>query len=338
MIKIKLYQCGNEKSISEYPLGLGYLKTNCKANVEIVKNKSQLNGCDIIGLSSNAWGLNEAINILEKSKIPVILGGQGVLWEGIKDYSFKHIIMGDGEISLQKIINNHKERILINRVNNIDNLNFPDRGHCKKIIPILTSRGCPYNCSFCSSKAFWGQVRYHSADYFISEVMDILNKYPQANELYILDDLFIGNLKRFQKIYKLWTQLKLNKKFKLRGFVRSNLINLQIVRQMKEMGFKKIRFGAESGSNRMLQNLNKQATVENHQTAINIANQVGLPISASFMHHLPDETDIDKQMTLDFIQKNKGKLQIEGWYKFQTFPGTKFYNNENPLKKDMRVR
>ena len=120
--------------------------------------------------------------------------------------------------------------------------------------------------------------------------------------------------------------------------MRSNLITLDIAKQLKHMGFKKIRFGAESGSNRMLEILNKQTTVEQHQIAIDIANKIGLPISASFMHDLPGETDQDKKMTLDFINRNKGKLQVEDWYKYQAFPGTRFYNNENPLTQNMRVR
>ena len=107
---------------------------------------------------------------------------------------------------------------------------------------------------------------------------------------------------------------------------------------MKTMGFKKIRFGGESGSDRILKLINKGCTVADHQNAIDIANQIGLPISASFIHGLPGETPEDLQMTKNFIKKNKGKLQVEGDYKFSSFPGTKFYNGESPLTCDMRVR
>jgi len=337
-MKIKLFQCGGENSISEYPLGLGYLKSNCIANIKIIKNKNDLNNCDFIGLSTNAWGLKEAISILNKTNIPIILGGQGVLWKEIKNYPFKYIVYGDGEIALQTIINKNTNKLLHYPVQNIDNLKFPERGKCKERIPILTSRGCPFKCNFCSSNAFWGNVRYHSAEYFIDEVLDILNKYPQGKVLWILDDLFIGNKLRFEVIYKKWMSLNLNKKLKLRGFVRSSLITSDNAKQMKEMGFQRIRFGAESGSNKMLKDLNKSATVEQHQQAIDIANKIKLPISASFMYDLPGETLEDKKMTKEFIEKNKGKLLVEGWYKFKPFPGTKFYNGENPLTYDMRVR
>ena len=338
-MKILLYRCGNERSSSQYPLGLGYLKSNCvNANISIVHSSKELNDCDLIGLSADASGTKEAIDILNSTDISVIIGGQVTLWEGIKKYPFKHIIYGDGEISLQKIIDGKVERLLYNRVDNVDSLIFPERGECGKTVPIITSRGCCWKCNFCSSNAFWGKVRYHSSEYFISEVLDILKKYPHIRELYILDDLFIGNKKRFQEIYEKWMSLGLNKKMHLRSFVRSNILTLEIARQMKTMGFKRIRFGAESGSDKILKVLNKCATVADHQKAIEIANKASLPISASFMHGLPEETPEDLQMTKDFIQKNKGKLTVEGFYKFQPFPGTKFYNGENPITKNMRVR
>ena len=338
-MKIKLYQCGGENAISEYPLGLGYLKTNCKkADIEIVKNKKDLKECDLIGLSANAWGLKEAIQILEISKIPIILGGQGVLWEPIKNYNFKHIVYGDGETSLNNIIDGTKEKLLHNRITNLDDLEFPDRGNCNFAIPIITSRGCPKACSFCSAKTFWGNVRFHSAKYFIREVCYILEKYPQAKELRIMDDLFIGHKKRFLEIYEYWMSKGLNKKLKLKSFVRSDLLTLEIGQKMKNMGFYKFRFGGESGSNRILKLLNKQETVEDHQKAIDVAKQLKVPITATFMYDIPGETKKDIKLTQDFINKNKGKLKIEGYYKFRSFPGISLYDGSSPLKINMNVR
>jgi len=338
-MKILLYRCGNEKSLSQYPLGLGYLKSNCiNADISIVSSAKDLINCDLIGLSGDSSGTKEAVSILSSTDIPIALGGQIVLWEGIKDYPFKHIIYGDGEISLQKIIDGQTEKLLNNRVENIDSLKFPERGTCGKVIPILTSRGCCWNCHFCSSNSFWGKARYHSAKYFIDEVKFIIQNYPKANNLYILDDLFIGNKKRFQEIHKLWMKAGFYKKFHLRSFVRSNILTLEIAKQMKEMGFKRIRFGAESGSNKVLKTLNKCATVEDHQRAIDIANSIGLPISASFIYNSPGETPEDLQMTKDFIARNKGRLTVEGWYKFASFPGCVLYDGSSPIVTNMRVR
>ena len=115
-------------------------------------------------------------------------------------------------------------------------------------------------------------------------------------------------------------------------------MNMDIAKKMKGMGFRSVRFGAESGSNRMLKILNKQETVEDHQRCVDICNQTDLPVCCSIMNYMPDERIEDRRLTGEFIEKNKGKLAISGNYRFQPFPGTHFYNGENPLEGDWRTR
>ena len=336
-MRIKLYQCGGEKPISEYPLGLGYLKTNWDADVEIVKEKDDLIDCDLIGLSSNAWGLWEAVKIMEASDVPVIIGGQGTLWKGLRQYDFKHIVIGEGELALNWLMSGMTEKtIRMINIEHIDDIKFPDRGECGREVPILTSRGCPFKCRFCTSD-FWGELRFHSAEYFMEEIREILVRYPKARTLRIMDDVFIVNKKRFYEIFKLWMEGGFYKKFTLHTFVRADVLTEENIRMMKYMGFS-MRFGAESGSDRMLKNLNKGTTVAMNQKAIDMANKVGIPVSASFMYGLPGETKEDYQQTRNFIDRNKGKMQVSGWYKFKAFPGSVLYDGKSPLEEDMRVR
>ncbi len=336
-MKIKLYQCGGEQSLSEYPLGLGYLKANCAADVEIVNDRRELTGCDLIGLSSSAWGLREAVDILESAKVPVAIGGPGTLWEGLGEYPFEHIVIGEGESSLASILDGSATgKVVRSELVVLDTLNYPHRGRCGRAVPILTSRGCPYSCAFCSARSFWGRIRYHSAEYFMGEVEHIIGMYPRADRLHILDDLFIANVPRFWRIHDLWMGKGCNRRLKLRAFVRSNLLTPEIATAMREMGFRRVRFGAESGSDRMLKLLNKGATVEDNRRAVDTARKAGLSISCSFMHGLPGETKEDREATRSFIKENK--IKVEGWYRYQSFPGTRLWNGENPLKLDMRVR
>jgi radical SAM superfamily enzyme YgiQ (UPF0313 family) len=340
---IKLHLCGGEHPVSQYPLGLGYLKANCESNdfhVEIVQTPKELCDCDMIGLSANAWGMKEAYDIMRNTPIPVILGGQATLWDGCLGLGFRHVIKGEGEIALRKILNgdNLPEMIQETPVKNIDDFSYPIRGRCPKTVPILTSRGCPYHCNFCSSKTFWNGVRFHSAEYFINEVKYISSNYHESTELYILDDLFIAKPSRFFEIHKLWMANAFNKRFSLESFVRSNMFTEEIGLAMKEMGFQSIRFGAESGSDRMLKLLNKQTTVADHQRTIDIACRIGLPVTASFMYDLPGETEEDRQATKNFVNSNKGRLAVRGNYKFKAFPGTVHYAGEDLLTVDMRVR
>ena len=341
-MKIKLFMCGNEEPVSEYPLGLGYLKSNCTgADIEIVNDQNELKDCDLIGLSSNVGGLVEAVDILANTDIPVAIGGQGTMWDGLDEYPFKHIVHGEGETALQWIIDGRAKgakHIRCTNIPDLDTLCFPDRGKCLSVAPILTSRGCPWNCYFCSSQNYWGKTRWHSAEYFLDEVDFVKSRYPQSNVLYIMDDLFIVNIERFNKIYEGWMSAGHNTRFELKGFVRSNCMTKEKALMMKAMGFMSVRFGAESGSNRMLKIINKQETVEDHQRCVDICNEVGLPVCASLIQYLPGETVEDRQLTGEFTVKNMRTLCISGNYKFQPFPGTHFYNGESPLEGDWRTR
>ena len=343
-MRIKLFMCGGEVPVSEYPLGLGYLKSNCVgADIDIVKSRDELKDCDLIGLSTTAGGIKESIEILESTDIPVMVGGQGTMWDGLEDYPFKWIIRGEGERALQNVINVWDEPLLTRimqypNMADLDTLCFPDRGKCGLEVPILTSRGCPYNCYFCSSQNYWGKTRWHSAEYFLDEVDFLKSRYPNSTVLYIMDDLFIVNMPRFNKIYEQWMSEGLDKRFELKGFVRSKSMTVEIATKMKDMGFRRVRFGAESGSNRMLKLINKQETVEDHQRCVDICKQVGLSVCASLIQYLPGETVEDRQLTAKFRIKNAKTLCISGHYKFQPFPGTKFYDGSSPLEGDWRTR
>lgn len=340
-MKVKLFLCGGEEPVSEYPLGLGYLKSNCQGDITIVKDRADLKDCDLIGLSSTTGGLVEAIDILKSTDIPVAIGGQGTMWDGLNDFPFKHIVHGEGEMALQGIIDgkaNGAKHIRCTNMPDLDDLRFPERGKCGIEVPILTSRGCPWNCYFCSSQNYWGKTRWHSAEYFLDEVEFIKSRYPLSTVLYIMDDLFIVDLERFNKIYEPWMKKGLNNRFELKGFVRSNCMTLDKAKKMKKMGFRSVRFGAESGSNRMLKIINKQETVEDHQRCVDICNAVGLNVCCSLIQYLPGETVEDRILTAKFRMKNNRNLCVSGNYRFQPFPGTHFYNGESPLVGDWRTR
>lgn len=339
-MKIKLHLCGGEQGTSEYPIGLGFLKTNVIADIEIVNHPGQLLGADLIGLSSNAWGLAEAEKICRTASCQVVLGGQGALWTGYdKGRCFNYVVRGDGELALQAIVDSKApDKVFSARVPDLDQLNPPDRGNCTVTIPILTSRGCPFSCTFCSSKAQWGAPRLHSVGWIMSDIQDCVRRYPNAKEFNILDDLWAYPQARFQELRDAWMKAGYHKRFQLRGFIRSNMASKEMFLDMKRMGFSRIRFGAESGSDRVLKLVSKGETVADHQRAIDIAHEVGFPISASFMRGIPGETAEDLAATQAFVARNKGKLIMEGSYVFKAFPGSQLYDGSDPTVTDLRVR
>ncbi|MFZ5829780.1 MAG: B12-binding domain-containing radical SAM protein [Planctomycetota bacterium] len=340
--RVALYLCGGESPVSEYPLGLAYLRTTALAlgaNVDILRNPSRLSHYDLVGLSSNAWGVAEAVQILDTLNVPVAIGGQATLWEGLRQCGFRHIVVGEGEAAFGDILRGAEDRVLrYAPAADIDRFPFPDRGRCDQVVPILSSRGCPYTCRFCSSRVFWQKARFHSPEYFIDEVDHLAKRYPRATVLYILDDLFISHKPRLREIHRRWMSRGHHRRFEPRGFVRSGVLDPDTAQIMKEMGFRRVRFGAESGSDRMLDLLGKGATVAQHQETIETALGAGLEVSASFMHSLPGETDDDRRLTEAFLERNRGKLHVEGSYTFKAFPGTEMWDGADPCAVDLRVR
>jgi radical SAM superfamily enzyme YgiQ (UPF0313 family) len=349
-LKVKIYACGGERDryVSEIPLGVGYLLTNVKrAEISFARTVDDLADADVVGLSSTAWGLNEAVCIARRfqgSSVMTVLGGQGALWSGFNDpehYGFDFVVRGDGETALQDIVDGAALRGVIDarRVERLDDLDFPERGACAVSVPITTSRGCPFKCSFCSSRAQWGRrPRLRSPANIMREVAEISERYTSARELYLYDDLFAYPPSRFNALYEMWVSGGWPDRFRLRGFIRSNMASKRLFVKMKRMGFSRVRFGAESGSDRMLRVLRKGATVADHQRAIDCAAEAGLQISASFMHGLPGETERDRQATSHFIARNRDRLDVEGNYEFKAFPGTDLWDGTSPLDADMRVR
>jgi len=342
---IALYACGGEQGTSEYPIGLGFLKANCTEDVKIVKDPVKLFEADVVGLSSNAWGLKEANVLCEdlrsQRKRTIILGGQGALWSGFdQGGNYDFVVRGDGERAFEAIVTEHKpDRVVTMRVENLDHLNTPDRGSCPSgCVPLSTSRGCPFRCAFCSSYAQWGKPRFHSVGWIMEDIRHSVGRYKNTVEFNILDDLWAYPPARFAEFRDAWLSAGYNKKYRLRGFIRSNMASKEMFLDMKRMGFTRIRFGAEYATDRMLKLVSKGETVADHQRAIDIANEIGFPISASFMRGVPGETPEDVKATRAFIAKNKGKLIVEGDYVFKPFPGAPLWNGEDPMSTDMRVR
>ena len=335
--------CGGENPESGVPIGVGYLLTNVQSTeLTYCRTRAELDAhrWDIVGLSAVAAGIPEAVEIARTKEEPVAIGGQATLWQGLDGLGlFDWIAEGEGEIILGELSSLPPGRHRCKTKVKLDELNFPERGGLYGgKVPMVTSRGCPWQCQFCSSSQYWGQPQYCSPEYFIAEVEDVLLRYPDARWLYIMDDLFTAIPSRFDRIHDLWMSKGLNKRLGLWSFVRANTFDARQARQMVEMGYRSVRFGAESGSDRVLGLLGKQATVGMNQRAIDVAVEAGMSITCSYMHHIPGETEGERQATLAFIKRNEGKAQVEGYYRFVAFPGTPMYDGASPLEKNMRNR
>jgi len=196
--------------------------------------------------------------------------------------------------------------------------------HCKRVVALLTSRGCPYQCVFCGSKSMWHRkLRAHSSQYCI-ELMETLISRFRLDGFSFLDDELVADKKRILALCSEITRKGLHKKIKWEAHSSATSADEEVFRAMKDAGCVNIRIGLESGSEKILNFLKKgQATVQKNYRAITLAKNAGLHVFGSFIIGSPDETVDDVLETIHFIQESG--LNSCAVFVAVPYPGTELY-------------
>ncbi|MCD6477002.1 MAG: B12-binding domain-containing radical SAM protein [Candidatus Aenigmarchaeota archaeon] len=281
-----------------------------------------------------------AKQVKEQLDIPIILGGNHVtIMPNTITNDFDVGVIGEGEETLAELLVNDLSnldkikgicyrkdgKLHINErrplINPLDKIPYPARDlfdmEHKYLVPrragtaqklsrathLFTSRGCPFNCVFCSSSHFWQRrLRMFSPEYVIGEMKELVDKY-KVEEILIFDDLFAANLERLKKIVRYIKEEKINEKVDFGCLSRVDIFDEQRAKLLKEMNVLQIDFGFESGSQRILNYLkNNTTTVEQNKRAAELAHKYGLKIHGFFMIGAPMETKEDMLKTLKFIK------------------------------------
>ncbi len=217
-------------------------------------------------------------------------------------------------------------------VEDLDSFPFPARDllhneeyvlpYNKEPFTIITvSRGCPYQCSFCTSRLYYGgSCRYRSPESIISEIEEVTGKYRIKNFIFLSDTFNFD--KEF--VFKLCS-LIVSKKLNIRWVCNSRVDRLdeKMAQEMKKAGCWLISLGVESGSNTVLKNINKDVTIAQSQKTIKIAREAGIKTLCYFVFGLPGEDADTIRQTIDFIKK--GQFNYAHFYTATPFPGTDFY-------------
>jgi len=224
----------------------------------------------------------------------------------------------NGEI----VITPHRELI-----SNLDDFPLPDRS-LFKIDPnkayMFSSRGCPYRCIFCASSRLWERTRFHSADYVLREIKELVEKFG-VKKIDFYDDLFIADKQRVKDLVQLIKKEGIEKKVQFNVSARANLVNDEICLLLKEMNVRGMSMGLESGSSEILTYLKgENVTVEDNFRAVEIIKKHGLYCSGSFVIGCPIETRETILETLNFIKKSK--LDEFTVYVLTPFPGTPIWD------------
>jgi len=199
--------------------------------------------------------------------------------------------------------------------------------HTGRSLTIMTSRGCPYKCIFCSTKTHWQTFRGFSSERVIHEIEMLINEY-QVEIIHIFDDLFVADRKRFHEIQKAIVDRKLHKKVRFMCLARADMLDEQAMGMLKAMNVVVIGVGMESGCEKTLRYLknSSSASVDSNHHVIELSNKFGIPIMGSFMIGNPGETEQELLQTLDFIRSYRSSPFLAPLtYIASAFPGTEFW-------------
>jgi anaerobic magnesium-protoporphyrin IX monomethyl ester cyclase len=323
---------------------------------EIVEEKP-----DIIGLSVLSFNYPQALQIARFIKkefdIKIIFGGIYVILSPQKVIENKEvdiICTGEGEVTLKELLDNnldckniqgiwykHEGKIIKNKnrklVENLDTLAFPDfedfdldkyfllNNHN---LPIMASRGCPYDCSYCSNhvlrKKLEGKyVRFRSVDNVINEIELRINqlKNKGLQYIYFYDDTFILYKDFIIDFCKKFMEKDFHKCLKWSVNVRANLVTDKIIKTMKEAGCYEVRMGIESGNDYIRNNVYKRnMTKEEIFNAFRIIKDNGLLSRLYFMIGAPYETVDMMEESLDLAKRSKADMIF--FEKLLPLPGT----------------
>jgi anaerobic magnesium-protoporphyrin IX monomethyl ester cyclase len=206
--------------------------------------------------------------------------------------------------------------------------------HGYALTSVMTTRGCPYGCFFCSEKLVFGR-RYtvRSALNVVAELQGIVQGYGY-DRVWFADDIFPLRKERTIQICQEIRNRAL--KFTWSCLARADLVDEEALAWMKEGGCDIVFFGVESGSQRMLDAMNRMMTIEQITSGISAAKRVGLKVHAFMMVGFPGENYESLKQTIEFLKElSPDEFSFTVAY---PLPGTELFHMIEPLDEQLEWR
>jgi anaerobic magnesium-protoporphyrin IX monomethyl ester cyclase len=210
---------------------------------------------------------------------------------------------------------------------------------------IVTSRGCIYNCAFCAAARSLNKdysIREKSENSIIQELNDILVAYPSVNSIRVLDDLFLKTNTSIQKAINVF--LNFNLRWRSMAHVMTfNNVDASIMNDLKASGCYELFIGIESGSPKILGEINKTKNIDTIIANLTKVFKAGINMKGYFIYGFPGETKEDMEMTFQLANKLK-ELSISYGTNFRTsvfqyrpYHGTQIYHDLEVKGNNLKV-
>ena len=190
------------------------------------------------------------------------------------------------------------------------------------VASIAASRGCPFHCKFCDTSTFGASVRAYSPER-VFEMMQHLQERWGIQHILFVDDLFTASKKRTTALCKLIIDSGMQMTWSCAS--RVDVINPDTLKLMKQAGCWEMSFGLESGSNELLQKMDKSASLDKSVRAIHWADEAGIRSKGLFMLGFPGEDENTMAQTKAFVRDIP--LTIMNLTKFTPYPGSPIYRD-----------
>ena len=316
----------------------------------------------ITALSSYYDGMRKLAHRFQELGIPVVLGGvhaSSLPEFSLRDCKADFVVSGEGEYTTLELIQKWQDEETRKKVKgiayiengkfktnpkrepiqNLDEIPFPawdlisplnyppiPHGRVMKRYPlasILTTRGCPFSCSYCASTQFWGgNFRRRSSQNVADEIEYLVDKFG-VREIHIWDDNFTLIKKHVIGICREVLRRKLDLKFSCPNGVRIDSLNKEILQIMKRVGFYSLTFAIESGAQSILDRANKKLNLKVIPKMVKIAKSLGYYIPSYFIFGLPGETYNTARQTIQLAKKLP--LDIMTSFIAKPLPGSKLF-------------
>lgn len=356
MARIALINPSVPKSLKKENLGIAYLAACLNADGHQTRIIDEIAGDkvephlddfrpDIVGISFMTMYALRAYELADRIKrergLTVVLGGAhptAVPHEAIEHADC--VVRGEAEWSFPKAITENRLTGVIEQEapRELDALPEPARdqlnldlyaaegeeiaGLSLRTLGMITSRGCPFRCEYCINSKRETQLRFHSVDRVIDEIQYLVDKH-HIEAIAFYDELMATHLDRFQEICERMIESGLNR-LRWECQIHARRIRRDLVPIMKRAGCVQVNIGFESGSQRMLDRMQKDCSVEQNEEAARILHEEGMRVRGSFIIGTPGETVEDVTKTKAFIRK--AKIDFSSVHYLTPYPGTALYD------------
>lgn len=220
-------------------------------------------------------------------------------------------------------------------ITDLDALPWPDREvldmdeyfrawkshHGESSVSLITARGCPFHCAWCSSEVFGHTHRQRSPKDVVDEMLMLKQRY-KPDIMWISDDVLTINKKWTHEFVR---EVKArNAQHPYECLSRVDLVDYDVLKGLKETGCFRIWYGAESGSQKVLDSMRKGTTVSQVREAARITQELGMQAGFFILLGYPDETTADIRMTIDFLKLTRP--DVVGTSVAFPIKGTEFYH------------